>query len=72
MSKHPAMTVSGEQVTNQGRIQEVGGGGTRRPPKFGRNMIFFLRKIVIFHTEYPQNFRDSLRSARFFLSAPLT
>ena len=24
MSKHPAMTVSGEQVTNQGRIQEVG------------------------------------------------
>ena len=53
----------------QGRIQG-GGVRTRRapPPKIGKNMIF-LRKIVIFHTKYPQNFRASLRSARFFLSA---
>ena len=52
----------------QGRIQ---GGLTRRPPspKIGKNMIF-LRKIVIFHRKYPNNFRASLRSARFLLSAP--
>ena len=49
---------------HQGRIQ--GGGRTRRaPPKIGKNMIFW-RKIVIFHTKYPQNFRASLRSAQFF------
>ena len=39
------------------------------PPKIGKNMIFW-RKIVIFHTKYPKNFRASLRSAHFFLSAP--
>jgi hypothetical protein len=27
---------------------------------------FFWRKIVIFHTKYPNNFRTSLRSAQFF------
>jgi hypothetical protein len=31
----------------------------------GKNMIFW-RKIMIFHTKYPQNFRASLRSAHFF------
>ena len=53
----------------QGRIQ--GGGRTRRapPPKIGKNIIFW-RKIVIFHTKYPKNFRASLRSAHFFLTAP--
>ena len=40
-------------------------GGVLPPPKIGKNMIF-LRKIVIFHTKYPQNFRTSLRSAQFF------
>ena len=35
----------------------------------GKNMIFW-RKIVIFHTKYPNNFRAFLRSAQFFLSAP--
>ena len=39
------------------------------PRKIGKNMIF-LRKIVIFHTKYPNNFRASLRSAQFFLSTP--
>ena len=29
-------------------------------PKIGKNMIFW-RKIVIFHTKYPKNFRASLR-----------
>jgi hypothetical protein len=29
------------------------------------NMIFW-RKIVIFHTKYPKNFRASLCSAQFF------
>ena len=53
----------------QGRIQGEGGGGTRRPPEIGKNMIFW-RKIVIFHTKYPNNFRASHRSAQFFLSAP--
>ena len=43
----------------QGRIQ---GGG---PLKLEKNMIFW-RKIVIFHTKYPNNFRASLRSAQFF------
>ena len=36
-----------------------------RPPKIGKNMIFW-RKIMIFHTKYPKNFRASLRLAQFF------
>jgi len=47
----------------QGRIYGEGGGGA--PPKIGKNMICW-RKIVIFHTKYPKNFRASLRSAQFF------
>jgi hypothetical protein len=43
--------------------------GAPPPPKIGKNMIFW-RKIVIFYTKYPNNFRASLRSAQFFLSAP--
>ena len=35
------------------------------PPKIGKNMIFW-RKIVIFHTKYPNNFCASLCSAQFF------
>ena len=35
------------------------------PPKIGKNMIFW-RKIVIFHTKYPKNFRAYLRSAQIF------
>jgi hypothetical protein len=46
---------------DQGRIQGGGGGGGRRPPKIRKNMIFW-RKIVIFHTKYPNNFRASLRN----------
>ena len=37
----------------------------RAPPKIGKNMIFW-RKIVIFHTKYPKNFRTSLGPAQFF------
>jgi hypothetical protein len=33
--------------------------------EIGKNMIF-CRKIVIFHTKYPKDFRASLRSAQFF------
>jgi hypothetical protein len=55
--------------TSQGRIQGGGGRTRRAPPKIGKNMIFW-RKIVIFHTKYPQNFRAPLRSAQFFLSVP--
>ena len=36
------------------------------PPKIGKDMIF-LRKMVIFHTKYPKNFRASPRSAQFFI-----
>jgi hypothetical protein len=46
-------------IPSQGRIQRGGAPGAR-PPKFGKNMIFW-RKIVIFHTKYPNNFRASLR-----------
>jgi hypothetical protein len=53
----------------QGRIQRGGGGGAPAPPKIGKNMIFW-GKIVIFNTKYPNNFRASLSSAQFFLSAP--
>ena len=35
------------------------------PSAIGKNMIFW-RKIVIFHTKYPNNFRASLCSAQFF------
>ena len=31
------------------------------PPKIGKNIIL-LRKIVIFHTNYPKHFRASLRN----------
>ena len=43
----------------------------RAPPKIGKNMIFW-RKIVIFHTKYPKQFRASFRSAQFFKVRPLT
>ena len=59
-------------IQMQGRIQGRGGGGgrTRRSPpsKIGKNKIFW-RKIMIFHTKYPNNFRASLRSAHFFKCA---
>jgi hypothetical protein len=40
------------------------GGGGERPPKIGKKMIFW-RKIVIFHTKYPNNYRAFLRSAQY-------
>ena len=41
--------VPGESHLPQGRIQ----GTHPAPPKIGKNMTF-MRKIVIFHTKYPQ------------------
>ena len=35
------------------------------PSKIGKNVIFFWRKIVIFHTKYPKNVRAAFRSAQF-------
>jgi hypothetical protein len=49
----------------QWRIQGGGAAPGARPPKIGKNMIFWS-KIVIFHTKYPKNFPASLRSAQFF------
>jgi hypothetical protein len=40
---------------------DTGGAPGARPPKIGKNMIFW-RKIVIFHTKYPNNFRATLRN----------
>ena len=55
------------QLLNQGRIQ--GGAHPVRSPLKLDNMIF-LRKMVIFHTKYPKNFRASLRSVQFFTVRP--
>ena len=41
------------------------------PLKIGKNMIF-LHKVLIFHTKYPQIFRTSLCSAKFFQCPPIT
>ena len=49
---------------------DPGGARGALPPKIGKDMIFFLRKIVIFHTKYPKNFRASLHSAQFFKVRP--
>jgi hypothetical protein len=43
---------------NGGKSRSRGAPGAR-PPKIGKNMIFW-RKIVIFHTKYPNIFRASL------------
>jgi hypothetical protein len=45
---------------NSGTDPEGGAPGAPPPLKLEKNMIF-LRKIVIFHTKYPNNFRVSLR-----------
>jgi hypothetical protein len=50
-------------TTGSGQYTGADPGG--RPPKIGKNMIFW-RKIVIFHTKYPKKFRASLCSAQFF------
>jgi hypothetical protein len=48
------------QCLYQGRIQRA-----RAPLKLEK-IRFFCRKIGIFHTKYPKNFRASLRSMQFF------
>jgi hypothetical protein len=48
-------------VLSRGGSGEGGGAPGAPPPKIGKNMIFW-RKIVIFHTKYPKNFRASLRN----------
>ena len=59
---HEKRTWKKERSTDwfQGRIQR-GAHPACAPPKIGKNIIF-LRKIVIFHTKYPNNFRASLRN----------
>jgi hypothetical protein len=46
-------------LNKQGRIQ--GANPARAPLKLEKNMIFW-RKIVIFHTKYPNIVRASLRN----------
>jgi hypothetical protein len=53
----------------QGRIQGAAEGPVP-PLKLEKIWGFFWRKIVIFHTKYPNKIRASLRSAQIFLSAP--
>jgi hypothetical protein len=48
-----------------GTVKKSNTGADPRPPKIGKNMIFW-HKIVIFHTKYSKNVRASLRSAQFF------
>jgi hypothetical protein len=50
-------------VLQNGMVSRGGsrGGRTPPPPKIGKNKIFW-RKIVIFHTKHPTNFRASLRN----------
>ena len=59
----PHTPISGFQPT--GLAGADPGGRTRRAPplKLEKNM-FFLRKIVIFHTKYPNIFRASLRNCK--------
>ena len=40
------------------------------PPLLKLEKYDFWRKIVIFHTKYPKNFRASLCSAQFFYVRP--
>ena len=51
------------EFTNSGA--DPGQRTRRAPPKIEKYMIFW-RKIVIFHTKYPNNFRTSLRSVQCF------
>ena len=46
-----------------------GGGASVRPPKIGKNMIFW-RKIVIFHTKHPNNLAPPSARRNFFKYAP--
>ena len=48
-----------------------GGATGARPPKIGKNLIFW-RKIVIFSHEIPQKFSRLPPLGAFFLSTPLT
>ena len=48
---------------------DPGGGAPPPPPKIGKNMIFW-RKIVIFHTKYPQKCSRLPPFGAIFLSAP--
>ena len=50
-------------------VDPVGAHPARTSPKIWKNMIFW-RKIVTFHTKYPNYFRASLHSAQFFLCTP--
>ena len=48
-----------------------GGGRTRpEPPLKWEKKRFFWRKIVIFHTKYPKNFRAPSARRNFFKCAP--
>jgi hypothetical protein len=49
------------ELPNHCRRETRGGSRGGAPPKIEKNMIFW-RKIVIFHTNYPKNFRASLRN----------
>jgi hypothetical protein len=51
----------GSIITVKNVYKAGGAHPVRAPPKIGKNMIVW-RKIEIFHTKYPNNFRASLRN----------
>jgi hypothetical protein len=49
---------------------DPGGARGALPPKIGKDMIFFLRKMVIFHTKYPKIFAPPSARRNFLKYAP--
>jgi hypothetical protein len=59
-TKTPNLELFIEKTSSTGADPEGGAPGAR-PPKIGKNMIFW-RKIVIFHTKYPKVHPPNLKS----------
>jgi hypothetical protein len=38
----------------------------QKAPNIGKNMIFWRKIVIFFHTKYPKNFRASLRNWKYY------